>query len=372
MFAQLLKLLLLILVAALILTAPGCYYMQAAGGQFEVLRKRESIDDVIGDPSTPPEIAERLRFVQEARAFSISDLGLPNNKSYRTYSDLERDYVVWNVFAAEEFSLTPKLWCYPIAGCVSYRGYFKQESAEREADKLGGQGLDVHLGGVSAYSTLGNFNDPVLSTMMRWDDVQLASVLFHELAHQLLYVKDDSGFNESFASAVEEFGIERFLLSKNMSDELRSYENRKAIRRQLMKIVSESGEDLSGIYAQAIDDDDKRRQKQQRIERLNDDLRAVLKAAGRNDAAWFDDPFNNARIASMTLYDGLLPAFRIMLDNCVQELTCFYDEARRISELERAERERYLDSVVATGSGKFDANDPLTAWRAADPPSAPQ
>ena len=345
MLTHILKWLLLILAAAIILSVPGCYYMQAAGGQFEVLRKRESIDDVIVDPSTPLEIAERLRVVQDARAFSISELGLPDNKSYRTYSDLERDYVVWNVFAAEEFSLSARQWCYPIAGCVSYRGYFKKESAEREAKKLGEQGLDIHMGGVSAYSTLGNFNDPVLSTMMRWDDVQLVSVLFHELAHQLLYIKDDSGFNESFASAVEEFGIERFLQSKNMSDEFQEYEEGKAIRRELMTIVSESRSDLSEIYSSPIDNEEMRRQKQQRIERLHEDLRGALDAAGRDNTGWLGKPFNNARIASMSLYDGLLPAFRIMLENCSQELACFYDEARRVSELERSERDRSLESL---------------------------
>ena len=243
------------------------------------------------------------------------------------------------------FSLSPKQWCYPIAGCVSYRGYFKKESAEREAEKLAGQELDIHLGGVSAYSTLGNFNDPVLSTMMRWNDVRLASVLFHELAHQLLYIKDDSGFNESFASAVEEFGIERFLTSKGMSDEFRDYEEGKAIRRTLMAIVSDSRNDLGDIYSSAIDDDEMRRRKQQRIERLHADLRVALSDAGRDNAAWLGKPFNNARIASMTLYEGLLPAFRIMYENCGKELTCFYDEARRISEMERAERDQLLKSL---------------------------
>ncbi len=181
----------------------GCYYMQAAAGQWEVIRNREPVADVINDADTPSELVERLRIVDAARDYSIEQLGLPDNKSYRSYTDLERDFVVWNVFAAPEFSLQPKRWCFPVAGCVSYRGYFKKESAIRESERLADKGFDVAVGGVVAYSTLGKFSDPLLNTMMRWDDVRLVAVLFHELAHQVVYVKGDSGFNESFATAVE-------------------------------------------------------------------------------------------------------------------------------------------------------------------------
>jgi len=323
----------------------GCYYAQAARGQYEVLRKREPIEEVVGDPQTSPELADRLRLVQEVREFSISELGLPDNKSYQTYSDIQRDYVVWNVFAAPEFSLTPKTWCYPVAGCVSYRGYFKKDAAEREALKLAGDGFDVHVGGVSAYSTLGKFNDPVLSTMMRWDDVQLASVLFHELAHQLLYVKGDSGFNESFATAVEEFAIERFLRSKNMSEAFDAYEDGKEARRQSMQTIAAAQSDLNALYARDIDDDDKRQLKQQRIDQLSADLRALLQALGRDASASLQEPLNNARIASQALYEGRLPEFRIMLARCENDIECFYAEARRISKLKKAERDMYLDKL---------------------------
>jgi len=189
----------------------GCYYMQAASGQWEVMRKRQPIAEVIKDSETSPELAARLRLLDEARDFSIEILGLPDNKSYRSYADLERDYVVWNVFAAPEFSLTPKQWCFPVAGCVSYRGYFSKEDALRDSKRLSDDGFDVAVGGVAAYSTLGKFNDPILSTMMRWDDIDLIAVLFHELAHQVVYVKDDSAFNESFATAVEEIGVKLWL-----------------------------------------------------------------------------------------------------------------------------------------------------------------
>ena len=339
------KLLLLAVIAAALLSIPGCYYMQAAGGQLEVMRKREPIAEIIGDPQTPPELAERLRLVQEAREFSIAELGLPDNKSYQTYSDIERDYVVWNIFAAPEFSLTPKQWCYPVAGCVSYRGYFKKAAAEHAASKLEKAGFDVHLGGVSAYSTLGRFSDPVLSTMLRWDDVQLTSVLFHELAHQLLYIKGDTGFNESFATAVEEAGVERFLISKGMTDAFRTYEDGKALRRRLMRLMSEARADLGVLYAADTGDSDKRRRKQQRIAQLGEALRDELQASGRDPAGWLGQALNNARIASLTLYEGRLPEFRIMLDRCQDDLACFYDEARRVSKLEQAARDDYLDNL---------------------------
>ena len=175
-----------VLILVIALSFAGCYYAQAAKGQLELTRKREPIAEVLADEETPDELAARLRLVQEARRFAVDELGLPDNRSYTTYADIERDYVVWNVYAAPEFSLDPKTWCFPVAGCVSYRGYFAKENAEQEARRLAAAGYDVAVGGVAAYSTLGKLKDPVLSSMMRWDDTQLVAVLFHELAHQVL------------------------------------------------------------------------------------------------------------------------------------------------------------------------------------------
>jgi predicted aminopeptidase len=244
-----------------------------------------------------------------------------------------------------EFSLTPKKWCYPVAGCVSYRGYFKKSAAEREAQRLEDDNFDVHMGGVAAYSTLGKFHDPVLNTMMHWDDVQLASLLFHELAHQLLYVKNDTAFNESFATAVEEFGIERFLKSRNESEDFATYTANKDLRRDLMRLTSAAREDLLSLYSDKLDEQDKRRLKQQRIDTLGAELREVLLAAGRNADSWLEKPLNNARIASLSLYEGRLPEFRAMLAACKDELDCFYAESRRIADLDRAQRDAYLDAL---------------------------
>lgn len=324
----------------------GCYYMQAANGQFEVLNKREPIDEVLENPETPEEVARRLRLVQEARRYSIEALGLPDNDSYQTYADLQREYVLWNIFAAEEFSLEPKRWCYPIVGCVSYRGYFKQAVAQREADKLKARGFDTFVGGVAAYSTLGKFNDPVLNTMMQWDDARLVGVLFHELAHQVLYIKDDTAFNEAYASAVEEFGLERFLKSRGMDDAFDRYVETRQFRRDMMRLINAAREDLRTYYSETIDPDEKRLLKEHRIERLTEDLRHTLQQSGRDPQRWLWAPFNNARLASFSLYEGHLPAFRRMLADCNDELQCFYAESERVSELDREARDDYLAALA--------------------------
>ena len=310
----------------------GCYYMQAAKGQFELTRKREPIADILQDENTPPELAARLRLVQEARRFSIGELGLPDNESYRTYADIERDYVIWNVFAAPEFSLEPKTWCFPIAGCVGYRGYFSKEAAQREAERLAARGFDVATGGVAAYSTLGKLEDPVVSSMMNWDDVQLVAVLFHELAHQVLYVKGDSGFNESFASAVEEFGVYRWLETRGLSGDLERYESSRRLRKDLMELVAAARTELEPVYASDLPDEEKRRLKKARLDALTRDVATMLENAGRDPAGWPGGELNNARLASMALYDGRLPEFRALFDECEQDIECFYDTARALAE----------------------------------------
>jgi predicted aminopeptidase len=320
----------------------GCYYMQAARGQLQVMRKREPIAEVLAAPDTPPALAARLSIVEEARQFSIEVLGLPDNGSYRSYADVERDYVVWNVFAAPEFSLEAKVWCFPVAGCVGYRGYFSEQTAQREAEKLGSKGFDVIVGGVSAYSTLGRFDDPILNTMMRWDDTQLVATIFHELAHQVLYIKGDTAFNESFASAVEEFGIERWLTVRGLENEIESYGERRELRRRLVQLVDVARAELDEIYAMSVADEEKRALKERRLGELSEKISDEFHQSGRDASAWLENGLNNARLASMALYDGRLPAFREMLRLCDSELDCFYTEATRLSKIEKEQRNQEL------------------------------
>ena len=335
-----------LLVLMLCLSTSGCYYLQAAAGQWQVIKKREPIETVIRDTSTPAQLVERLTLVQQARAFSVDELALPDNKSYRSYADIERDYVVWNVFAAPEFSLEPRRWCFPIAGCVSYRGYFSRQAAYDESERLARKGFDVMVGGVSAYSTLGNFDDPVLSSMLRWDDLQLVAVLFHELAHQVLYVKGDTGFNESFATAVEEFGMQRWLSSRGQHDDIAAYRERRELRQDLMALVASARDDLRTVYAAADSDEDKRRRKRARLEQLARVASARLEQSGRDPARWLRGELNNARLASMALYEGHLPAFRALLADCDEDLRCFYAQAGDLAKLKKPARDAALAALA--------------------------
>ena len=321
----------LVLIVACHLSLQGCYYLQAAAGQLELTRKREPIGEVLARDATPPELAARLRLVTEARQFAIDQLGLPDNDTYRTYAELERDYVMWSVFAAPEFSIEPKTWCFPVAGCVSYRGYFSRESAQREAARLERQGFDVAVSGVVAYSTLGKLKDPVVSTMMNWDDVRLVAVLFHELAHQVLYVKGDSGFNESFATAVEEFGVQRWLASRGMEAAFDDYMARRELRGTLSTLVQAARADLDVVYALSVTDDEKRARKAARLSGLQADIAASLEEAGRDPGGWIAGELNNARLIPMALYEGRLDEFRALLAHCGQRIDCFYDKARALA-----------------------------------------
>lgn len=305
--------------------------MQAARGHMDIMNRRRPVNEVIQDTDSPEALKERLQLVQEAREFSISKLYLPDNDSYRTYADLERDFVVWNVFAAPEFSLQAKTWCYPVAGCVGYRGYFAKEDAERQAEKLKGAGFDVIVGGVSAYSTLGKFSDPVLNTMMRWSDLDLVAVLFHELAHQQLYVKNDSEFNESFASAVEEFGVERWLRGRGEDSRLQEYRSSRGFRQQLLQHVQAARADLETLYASELDQSDMRQGKQDILSALREAAGEQVERSGRNTPAWLRSPLNNATLIPLSLYQGRLDEFRQLLVECKEDLQCFYDQAEQLS-----------------------------------------
>jgi len=320
-----------ILCVVLTLPLSGCYFMQAAKGQLELNSMREPIEDVLEDEATSPELAARLRLVQEARQFSVDELGLPDNKSYHTYADIKRDFVVWNVFAAPEFSTKPKTSCFPVAGCVAYRGYFSKDDAIRESERLAAKGFDVSVGGVAAYSTLGKFNDPVISSMMNWDDVRLVGVLFHELAHQVLYVKGDSGFNESFATAVEEFGVKRWLTSRGQEDKIADYLDARQLWQDLMSLVADARDELTDLYSSELSDEEKRRQKRIRLDVLGSDAAALLEQNGRDATNWRNGELNNARLVTLTLYEGRLPEFRALLEQCEQDIECFYGKSRALA-----------------------------------------
>lgn len=342
------------LLAVLLLSGAltGCYYVQAARGQLEVLNKREPIADVIADPDTPEELARRLSLLADARQFSIDELGLPDNKSYTSYSDLDREYVVWNVIAAPALSIEAKTWCYPVAGCVAYRGYFSKEKAQKKSASLKDQGNDVFVGGATAYSTLGNFNDPVLSTMLKRRDTDLVALLFHELAHQELYVKGDTAFNESFATAVEELGVERWLRSRGREDDYAAWQEYKRYADDVTALALAARRDLEALYDSERGEAEKLAAKAARIEGLTDAINARAREAGVDPTGWWDDqPINNARLAVWSAYESQVPAFRMIFLDCSEDFSCLYARAKEIGELDAdARAERLANLVARTGT----------------------
>lgn len=318
----------LLVVAVLQSGVSGCYYMQATAGHLDLMGKREPIQDLVAAPETDQRLRERLELVVAARDFSIEELSLPDNGSYRTFAALERDYVLWSLFAAPADSLSPKTWCYPFVGCLGYRGYFKKERVLREAAKLRAQGLDVAVSGVIAYSTLGKFNDPLVDTMMRWDDTQLVGTLFHELAHQVVYIRDDTMFNESFATAVEELGLERWLESRGDEEALVRYFDRKRIDRAILNLVEQARADLETLYAERPANWPDR--KRQRLSGLSDAVSELLAANNRTTAHWLVGQINNAHLIPVAFYDGQVAAFRALFARCAEDFECFYAETKRL------------------------------------------
>lgn len=333
----------------------GCgtvgYYSQAVSGHFALMSARVPIEEVIADPATPEAVRDRLRVALAAREFAVHELGLPDNRSYTRYVQLERDAVVYNVFAAPEFSLQPKTWCFPVAGCVVYRGYFVRERAERAAERYAGQGYDTWVGGAAAYSTLGRFEDPLLSTMLYREDARLAALLFHELAHQLLYVKGDSAFNEAFATVVEEEGVRRWLQDTGRSAELAAWE---ALRERVLgfeQLLARTRGRLQDIYASSAPAPQMRAAKADAFARLEREYVALKDSWDGWDGydRWFDGPLNNARLVPSATYRGLVPAFRILLHQADGDLEAFYAECRRLGALSQEERDAEFRRHLARG-----------------------
>ena len=335
---------------AVCLTGCSSYYGQLALGQVELLLQREPIAALVDDVRTDPQLRQRLTLAQRARAFASTSLGLPDNGSYRVYVDIQRPYVVWNLFATSEFSVAPLQHCFPIAGCVAYRGYYSQSAARGAAALQRLQGMDVSIGGVEAYSTLGWFNDPIMSSMMGWGDERLATLIFHELAHQRFYVKDDTEFNESFATFVEQEGTRQWRAFRGLPPDNRALEQQ---RDQFIQLVLDARKRLEQLYALPLPAEQMRERKAAEFEQLHREYRTLRDsqwAGNKRYDAWINTPMNNARLLPFGLYDQWVPAFAALFRQVEGDWVRFYAAVEKLGALPVGERKAALK--VLAGSAR--------------------
>ena len=338
-------------VASTVLLA-GCsdlaYYAQATKGQLEIVAKREPIRDLIDDPDIEDSLRSRLILVNRIRDFASSHLGLPDNRSYRYYTDLERSHVVWNVVATGKFSLEPITWCFPVAGCVAYKGYFSKAKSEMLNETLVDQGYDTFFYGVTAYSTLGWFADPVLNTFIHYDELSLAGLIFHELAHQVVYIQDDSAFNEAFATAVEVEGIRHWLEANQSEGAFQSYLDLQARHQAITAMVLSYRDQLATVYSESLMETDEQRSA------LSERKRAIFSAMGAQYLTmsqtgqgtryydwWFDLPLNNAHLISVATYHEWVPAFTKLIERA-DDFPSFFQSVKRLGDMDPAQRQAEL------------------------------
>ena len=332
----------------------GCstvgYYYQSARGQLDLMCRSRDIDKLLKNGDATPAVRGRLERVKSMRRFASESLDLPDNESYKSYAAVDRDYALWNVFAAPELSIQPHKWCFPIVGCVVYRGYFKKSDAEKYAKSLQKHGLETYVAGVPAYSTLGWFDDPVLSTVLNYPDPDLAGLIFHELAHQVAYAKGDSVFNESFAVTVEMEGVKRWLKHEGRPGEIEAYRVRRHRNDKVVDTILAYRRRLGELYQSDHDRSWKLARKAEIIAALKDRYRKMISAwpGYHGYGRWFSEDLNNAHFAVIAAYHARVPAFQALLARDGGDLRKFYDDAVRLSREPKAQRDAFLDKLTAT------------------------
>lgn len=345
--------------AGLLLTscvAPS-YYLQAVSGHMKLMRQREDIAGILASGSADPVLTRELELSEELRAFAIKQLYLPDNGSYTEFVATGRDAVSWNVVATPVFSLTPRRWCFLVSGCVPYRGYFEQESADAFAGKLSRKGYDTSVSPAVAYSTLGWFDDPVLDTMLRYSDEQLAAFIFHELAHQQLYVKGDTEFSESYATFIEETGVRIWLLSSGRENQVREWQERLAAGRQFDTLLSETKIRLSTLYDRNMGQEDMRLAKAEIFRQLRADYErlSATQWGGRSFfQSWFSRELNNASLALVDSYRGGVCAFESLYREAEDDMARFQQLAAARAKLPAGQRRIWLDQACEVIASDVD------------------
>jgi predicted aminopeptidase len=338
----------------MLLALSGCqaisFYSQAISGQYEIIARRTPIRQLIADPATPPKLKAKLEQVSKILDFAARDLRLPADDNYRQYVDLHRSYVVWNVNVAPPLSLRPHTWWFPVVGSASYRGYFSEEAARRYARSWEEKGWDVYVDGVEAYSTLGWFHDPLLNTFIFDSEAGLADLIFHELAHQRLFVSGDTDFNEAFAMTVASAGVRRWFESAQNTNAYQTYRKNLQRENDFVDLVMNSRQQLKVIYADPGADS---AAKLQRKTAIIQDLRANYaqlkqrwgtRQSGDDD--WISEPINNAKLNTISSYYELKPAFEALLDAQRDDMENFYRAVAQLSKLPLAQRHQALRSFL--------------------------
>lgn len=354
---------LLLLLCGLLLS--GCnlgYYGQAVSGHLEIQRKTKPIGRLLQDKSTPPELRQQLSGFVAMRHFARDRLHLPDQGSYRSYADLGRPFVTWMLIATPEFSLEPRRWCFPFVGCLPYQGLFHEAEAQAQAKALKAQGMDVKVAGSPAYSSLGWFKDPLLNTMLRTEDIRLAETLFHELAHQKLYFKHDTAFNEAFASAIAQHGVTLWLQSADRSRALNDYHQALQRRTDLYQLSQRTHARLQQLYATSTDQGAMRQQKAAIFRQMQAEYQTLKQAWGGHDGydAFMAQALNNAHLALLSTYQELTPAFLRRIEDCQGSLTGFYRLVDGWKGLSPQERRHRLEQ-----SGCGEEGHPTAAQRQA-------
>lgn len=343
---QLIKLVILLTISVFLVSCETVgYYTQAARGQLAIMFGREDIQRLIDSGELSVELNDKFSEVMRIRKFASEQLALPVEQNYSTYVDVEREHVVWNVFAAPEFSIIPVNWCYPIAGCVSYRGYFSEAGAKNYSLALERQGFDVYTGGIDAYSTLGWFDDSLLSTVISRANHQLAGLIFHELAHQVAYLPGNTTFNESFATAVEREGLRRWLEATEQSEIIAIADRNSSRQEQFINLVSRFRDRFESVYQDEISETQKRQEKSA----LQDQLRAEYEQlkASWNDYigydAWFSRSLNNAQLSTVSSYNDLVPFFNELLLQSAGDMGEFFESVNAIIAMAPEDREALFE-----------------------------
>ncbi|MCH8263480.1 MAG: aminopeptidase [Proteobacteria bacterium] len=340
------------LICCLMLGSTSCattsYYLQSLNGHVDLLLKRQTISGILASQNTDKLLRDKLEMVLEIRRFASEHLSLPDHGSYSDYADLGRNFVVWNVFAAPELSLQAKQWCFLFVGCLNYRGYYSEEAANRYAQTLEAQGYDVFVGGVTAYSTLGWFNDPVLNTMLNRDNNYLASVIFHELSHQKLYLKNDTAFNEAFAEMVAQTGVQYWLDLHGTATSRQNFLDKRSDETAFVNLILKYKEKLEMTYNSEISTNEKRANKKFLLNQIAEEYENQYETGGNTGryVTWLSSGLNNAKLTTVITYQDYVSGFLTIFNHEYRNYQKFYESVEKLSKCDKFRRKSILEDKI--------------------------